>query len=161
MANSVFYNLVQQVGVALTQAAANQASAFAGVLVSTRKRLQVLDSDKLPLIVVAPDLKGETKDFDSFTNNVTWIYPVLVGYYAPGGLGQVALGLQSIMNVHEQMRNLLYQLIPILPPFAGFTAPFNVESDPEAVIEGTVGNLTEIDATGFRMTYTVAEKRIS
>jgi hypothetical protein len=163
----VYWLLTADVATTLQTLTGTEGNPLYGIPVSVRKRLKVLDTDKLPLIIVAQNLKGEKKNYDTFpgpginqTAGVVWDYPILVGFYTES-LGQVQIGAQQQSLIHKTIRDQLYQLQPVLPPVVSMKQPYDVEIEPEAVFEADVGNRTEVDATGFQITYTVSEQRVS
>lgn len=54
-----------------------------GPTVKLRRRLQMVEGDPIPLVVVAPDDTGETVELETFCKEVSWQYRVNVAFYMP------------------------------------------------------------------------------
>lgn len=130
---------------------ARVAAAAGGVPVHLRRRPQLLNTDTLPTIVVAPSAEGESVDMETFSRGVTWAYPVVVVIFSRGNR-ELSIAPDD-MDLREDIRNAIYQ--PLLSG-AGtvydidlqLSGPFNLRS-PE--------NNTETDA--FQVIYRSSETR--
>jgi hypothetical protein len=132
-----------------------------------RKKLVVLETDKLPMCLIAPGRDGEKINFEAFpstigTGNVVWKYPVAIGYYQEGD-AFLSTQLQSMMDFRAAIRDQIYQMAPLGLQSTGVPAmpSFDIQIDPEEVIQAPSYRETTIDATGFLMHYDVAETRKS
>lgn len=135
----------------LNACAAKVAAAAPGVSVQLRRRAQLLNTDTLPVIVLAPAPEGESVELEAFNRHVTWAYPVNVIIFSRGNR-ELAIA-PTDMDLREDVRDAIYQ--PLLSGAGSvydidlqLSGPFNLRS-PE--------NTTETDA--FQVIYKSSETR--
>jgi hypothetical protein len=117
-----------------------------------RRQPQIVKSDTFPLCVVSP--LGEYIRDETFNKNVIYNYQVLVIYIAEGNR-QLTEGLSGFMQARESLRDQLYQV------FLPGTSIFDTMIEPEDAIKFQEYVGTNYDVTGFLMTYSNTEQRVS
>lgn len=117
-----------------------------------RRKLQKLDSDSLPIIIIAPGQDSIREQ--TFNKQVWWNYEVLVAYIEAANRA-MTIGLEAWMNNREQLRNLLFQPLNTDAP----STVFDFDIDPEDVVKFQEYLGTNYDVTGFKVTYTSSEGR--
>lgn len=133
-----------------------------GVNVFRRKSLRVLESDTLPLVVVAPGSDGETIVFETFpapasTGGVVYAYPVAVAVVTRGNntdyppingstevISEAGVELENHLSVREWVRDQLFQ-----PYIDDVASVLNCEVTPGPVVEtsGAGGSLYDVSVT--------------
>lgn len=118
-----------------------------------RDNFQVLDGEKMPLVVVTPGPTNETIRLQTFGKNIVYDYEVLVGYITKGNRVLEA-DMESYLNVREAIRNQLNQVgVP------GLQKAWDTKIEVEEVNKFAALVGTNYKITAWRMFYSVAEVR--
>ncbi len=121
-----------------------------------RRKLFRLESDVFPIVYVTPDLPGGDKIRQQTMKKGVWHnYPVIVTY-VQAGASNLLTGLDTFLQVREDIRDKLYQ-----PSLSGATQVFDVEFDPQPVLNFAEFLGTDYDVCGWKFNYTVANVRSS
>lgn len=104
---SIYEDILNTLATRVSQALV--AASFTGIPVNVRKRPIYLEGDKLPSIVVAPDLDGEQIEFETFTcMKTTYIYPCVVSMFLASNRQQ-SENLGLYLDYRETIRNAIYK----------------------------------------------------
>ncbi len=151
---SVYYSILSAVQSSVASVASN---------VQLRWAAKPLEGDVYPLCLVCPGEGGERVAKNTFPGKssggkagVWYDYHVLVTYIDAQNQ-QAGAGLQAFLDAREAIRDQLYQTNAGPVP----TTAFNIDLNPEAVqrLQAQIG--TNYAVTGWLLSYTVAEQRVS
>lgn len=117
-----------------------------------RYKLQSVESDSYPLVIVAPGAGGEKVDEQMMGKNLFYVYPVVVAYIVAGNR-MLSGGLQNFMNTREALRNQLFQT------FLSGAPPFDTDIEPEEAVKFGEYLGSNYVVTGLLLKYKTAEIR--
>ncbi len=147
MADSVYWQIVQAVQAQVANVVPNTV---------LRRKLQRLESDTMPICYVVPDLPGGEKvEEATFNKNVVYLYPVLVCYVEQGAPDLIT-GLQTYLNVREDIRQVLYQ-----PLALSIAQVWDMDFDPDDTKRFGEFLGTNYDVAGWKCYYKSTEQRLT
>ncbi len=117
-----------------------------------RKRLELVEGDTLPMLLIAAGPGGEKKGKQGFNKQVAWLYPVQVAYVeSAGGLIEAS---QGFFDVREAVRNKLYAFAA-----PGVASVWDFDTEPAVAVDPGPYAQAQLDVATWAATYTSAEQR--